>query len=582
MRISRKAAALAVAVPVLAAVGRGADPPWVARSRLGMVASDSPEASQIGAAVLEAGGNAFDAAVATSFALAVARPQSTGLGGGGFMLAYVAEQRRFVVLDFREVAPAAATPERYAALCAERGDGPSPSLYGGNAVGVPGQLAGLVEINRRFGSRRLAELIRPAIDLAERGFVIDAHFLEARAEIMRLASRWPELRRRYAALFELLAPGGRVPQRGERLRRPQLAEALRLIARDGAGAFYDGPIGAAVVRAVQAAGGALTADDLRAYRVKERTPVRGRFLVAETGREYEIVSMPPPSSGGVCLIEALNIIAACAVRSDIDPAVGRTHVLIEALKHAFADRARWLGDPDYGALPVERLTSRAYAARCAARIAARGTLAPQAYGSQVPDDDGTSHFCVVDRAGNVVALTETINGSFGSLVVAEPFGLILNNEMDDFLTVPGQANLYGLVQSRANLVGPGRRPLSSMSPTIVCREGRPVLVLGASGGPRIISSVLQVALHVMRGRSLEEAMTALRLHHQWQPDELYFDREPPAELVATVGRYGHAVSAERKTGIVQAIRLLPDGTLIGASDPRKEGRPAGVTEAGDD
>ena len=553
---------------------RAQDPPWLARGRNGMVASDSPEASSIGAAVLTRGGNAFDAAVATSFALTVARPESTGLGGGGFMLAYVAREKRCVALDFRETAPATATPERYEQLHAGRGTGPSPSIYGGNAVGTPGQLAGLAEINRRFGTRPLAELIEPALHLAEDGFLADEYFADACRQTLAQFERWPELQQRHAALLALIAPGGTPRCAGDTVRRPDLALALRLVAEQGAGALYGGPLGEAAVRAVQAAGGALRMSDLRDYRVREREPLR--FYYRQRDCEYEFVSMPPPSSAGVCLAEFFNVLEALCVRSDLHPVRDRQHVIIEAMKHAFADRARWLGDPDFTPIPLQHLMSDEYAGLLARRINPATTLRPEDCGSAPPppDDGGTSHFCVADREGNIVALTETINGLFGSLVVAEPFGIILNNEMDDFATAGGAANLYGLVQSERNLVGPGKRPLSSMAPTIIFTGGRPLLAIGASGGPLIISSVAQVALHVLQGEHVGEAMTALRLHHQWQPDEVYFSAPPPGDLVDNLRQRGHAISPQRRSGAVQAIHFLPDGTMIGVSEPSKGGRPA--------
>ncbi|MBU0616304.1 MAG: gamma-glutamyltransferase, partial [Planctomycetes bacterium] len=498
--------------------------------------------------------------------------------GGGFMLAYVAGEDRFVVLDFRETAPASATAQHFAHLHSQRGDDPSPSVYGGNAVGIPGQLAGLAEINRRLGSRPLAELIEPAIKLAEEGFVVDKHFLSERKSAFNAFKKWPRLKQEYARLADLLTPDGSVPKPGDKFKRPGLAKALELIAKDGPDAFYNGPISKAIIAAVQAHGGLLVPGDLSRYRVVERQPLR--ISQFDTMREFqhEIVAMPPPSSGGVCLAEILNIIGTCTVRSDIHPEEEREHVLVEAMKHAFADRARWLGDPDFYPIPSAGLTSLRYAALCAQRIAAQQTLFWTDYGSSSPppDDGGTSHFCVADKHGNIVALTETINGPFGSLIVAEPYGIILNNEMDDFLTVRGEANLYGLIQGEANLVKPGKRPLSSMSPTIVLKNGKPLLVLGASGGPRIITSVLQVAQRVMDGRPIEEAMTELRLHHQWQPDEIHFDREPAADLVENLKQRGHNISDERRSGIVQAIQFLDDGTMVGASDPKKGGRPTGA------
>lgn len=568
--LRRLLALVLVAGPLLPAL-RAADPPWLARGRNGMVASDSPEASQIGAEMLRAGGNAFDAAIATSLALAVSRPQSTGLGGGGFMLAWLASEKRALVLDFREVAPAGATRERYDRLAAEAGDGPSPTIYGGNAVGVPGQLAGLDEIRKRFATRPLSDLVRPAIQLAESGFAVDEHYRDAVKEALADFEKWPQLKQDHAHIHATLLGDGTPPAVGEKITRPQLARALRLLAEQGVDAFYQGPIGEAAVRAVRDAGGVLTMEDLAKYRPREREPLRA------TMGGYEVVTMPPPSSGGVCIIETLNVLRETAldfdgglraIRDDFYPPM-----LVCALKHAFADRARWLGDPDFAAIPVERLVSRDYARQLADRFCPEGSAD---YGTApAPEDRGTSHFCVVDRDGNVVALTETVNGVFGSLVVAEPYGIILNNQMDDFAADPGRPNLYGLIQGEANAVAPGKRPLSSMSPTIVLQAGRPALALGASGGPRIITSVLQVMLNVTEfGMPLDDAQAAVRIHHQWLPDEVYFDREPPAALVRAL-EPRNKLSSQRKTGIVQAIQLLPDGSLVGASDPRKGGRPAG-------
>ncbi|MCZ2401310.1 MAG: gamma-glutamyltransferase [Phycisphaerae bacterium] len=565
--------------PAFPAPAHAEDPPWLARGRKGMVASDSAEASQIGADVLKGGGNAFDAAIATSLALAVARPQSTGLGGGGFLLAYIAHDEAFVALDFRESAPAAASTERYDAAHRRNPGGPSPSVYGGDAIGVPGQVAGLAEISRRFGTRPWVELIRPAAELARRGITVDGALLEARDELLKDVGRWPELAQRYAGLLEWLSPGGSAPRVGERLKNPDLARGLLLLAEMGPGAFYDGPLAEAIVRAAAAAGGSLTADDLRHYRVRYREPIRFSYAGCE------IVTMPPPSSGGVCMAEVCNILAAARQGGGIDGRHDAAHLLLEALKHAFADRARYLGDADFADVPVQRLTSRAHAEALARTIRRERTQAPERYGTTAPtsgpaasppDDRGTSHLCVVDRWGNVVALTETINGTLGSLVVAEPFGILLNNQMDDFVTRPGTPNLFGLVQGEANVVAPGKRPLSSMSPTIVLRDGRPVLVLGAAGGPRIITAVLQVMLATLDGTPLEQAMAAPRLHHQWQPDLVFHDGPLPDDLRLDLERRGHRFSDERRTASVNAIMILPDGTLLGASDPRRFGRPVGV------
>ncbi len=576
---------IVVSIALLSSVGRphaaadeASTPPWSARSQGGMVASDSPEASQIGADVLAAGGNAFDAAVAVSFALNVGRPYSTGLGGGGFMLAYVAKENRYVCLDFREMAPAGATPDYFTRMRERRGDGPAPSLYGGPAVGVPGQLAGLAEINRRFGSKSLSELIRPALALCRVGAAVDANFRDACQSTIALYKRHTQLRALAPHINRIfLSDELTAPDIGMRLPRPDLARALELIAKQGADAFYAGEIGAAVVAAANAYDGVLTSADLANYRVKERTPVRGVFGA------FEVISMPPPSSGGVALLQALQILEAArgGEKRAFTPAE-HMHLRVESLKHAFADRARWLADSDFVDVPLDLLTSREYAAQLAKRVDPQRAGASDGYGvEQLPEDRGTSHYCVVDRDGNVVALTETINATFGSLVVAHPYGIVLNNEMDDFVTESGAANLYGLQQSDRNLVEPGKRPLSSMSPTIVTRDNLPVLALGGSGGPRIISSVFHVLLNVIDIRlPLATAVESVRAHHQWRPDVIYFDRPAPEGAAALRG-FGHEISNEHRYGVVQAIRIERDSdtaisALQGVSDPRKGGRPVGV------
>ena len=569
----RRLISLALVVSFVPLAAWADDPPWIARSKSGMVASDSTDASQIGADILSAGGNAFDAAVATSLALAVTRPQSTGLGGGGFVVVYVAKSERVFCLDFRECAPAGATAARYVELNKNRGDGPSPSVYGGNAVAVPGQLSGLAEMHKRFGTQTWKQLTEPAAKLAETGFTADEFYADECRSALAAYTKWPKLKSECGALYTTLLGNGTPPKVGDKVVRPDLAKTLGLIGDKGADVFYKGPIGEALVKATQAAGGTLTMADLADYQVRDRTALRATY------RSFDIYTMPPPSSGGVCLVEILNILRAASVRSDLNPREDRPHVLVEAMKHAFADRAHFLGDPDFAAVPVDRLTSLKYATERAQFIKPHETLTPREYGAPAnpAPDRGTSHFCITDKDGNVVAQTETINGVFGSLVMAEPYGIVLNNEMDDFTADPGQPNLYGLIQGEANAILPRKRPLSSMTPTIVFRDVHPVLVLGGSGGPRIITSVLQVLLNVIEAdMPLDQAVTTVRIHHQWQPDEVTFDRDPPEKLAEALKAAGHKINPARKCGIVQAIRLLPDGTMVGASDPHKGGHPAGV------
>lgn len=594
--MSLRCLAGALALLCRSALVCGDDPDWMARSHAGMVAADHPQASRIGAEILKSGGNAFDAAIATSLALTVCRPESTGIGGGGFLIAYIAAEQRFIALDFRETAPAAATPERYARLHAEKGAGPSPSIYGGNAVAVPGLVAGLVEIQRRFSSRPWKELVLPAAALARQGFDVDKTYRDACVEALRDVEKYPGFRERFAGLMKQIAPDGRVREIGARFERPEMAVTLRLLAERGAAAFYDEPIGPAIVRAANDAGGALTLDDLKSYRVKERTPLRfSTPSFANDGSSFEWITMPPPSSGGVTLAQI------CQASKMLESGCGGglyagiigIERRIESYKHAFANRARYLGDPDFISMPIERLISLDYAQEIADRARDwESRRADEEYGmvlrsasqpgAMPPDDRGTSHFCIADRFGNVVSMTETINGGYGSFVIVEPFGIILNNQIDDFTTVLGEANLFGLVQGTANLVAPGKRPLSSMSPTIIARNGKPVLAIGASGGPRIITAVQCVASIAISGYAvgvdlLEGAMREIRLHHQWKPDEAYFDREPEenmAEVLKYVRFYGHAISDTRRRASVQVIQLQPNGEMIGACDPNKGGQPA--------
>jgi gamma-glutamyltranspeptidase/glutathione hydrolase len=571
MRISTMRSALA---PLLATLllqpALAAEPAWIVTTTSGVVASDSPQASQVGADVLNSGGNAFDAAIATSLALGVTRPYSTGLGGGGFMLAYLADKQQTLVLDFREMAPAGATPEYYAGLVT--GDEtPPPTIYGGNAAGVPGLPAGLAEVRKRYGTRPLSELTRGAIRLARDGFPADQNFVKACGEAVSAYAKYPQLKSAQPGIGRLFLSNGSAPKAGEAIRNPELANTLSRLNDEWVQSFYHGELSKQIAAAAEQAGGTLKPSDLANYRVRERQAIRGTY------RDYDIFSMPPPSSGGIAIVQTLNILEHARRSLDHKPnPVESVHLRIEAFKHAFADRARWLGDADFTSVPAAYLTDKAYAARLAKKIDIRKAGSPDDCGTvQLPDDAGTSHFCITDQAGNVVSWTETINASFGSFVVVPGTGIILNNEMDDFLTVRGQANLYGLVQGEANLVGPGKRPLSSMSPTLVMKEGKPVLTLGGSGGPRIITSVLNVLLNVIDEElSLTDAMASVRAHHQWQPDELYFDRQPPQAAQNAMQNLGHKLSKQTKTGIVQAIYWLPDGTKVAASDPRKGGKPA--------
>lgn len=548
---------------------RGDDVPWLATGRSGMVAADSVYASQAGLEMLQAGGNAIDAATAVSFALSVTRPESTGLGGGGFLIARFADGR-VVALDFRETAPSAATPDMFV-KAAKEGGNPSPSEFGHLAPAVPGVVAGRCQALARFGTLPLAKTIAPAIKLAEEGFPVDVHYVDATREALRVYEKQPALRESCGYVYETHLRGGDLRKPGESLVQPKLARLLEGIAQGGSDFFYKGPVAAAIAEMMKKHGGLMTADDLSKYEVKEREALRSTY------RYYTVIGMPPPSSGGIALAETLNILESLdfTVVVHRDPVLA-THFQIEAMKHAFADRARWLGDADFARVPVRLLTSKSYAKDRAAMLKPDGSSDADTYGATgLRDDSGTSHFCVVDRFGNLVVSTETINTSFGSLAAVDEWGLILNNEMDDFAAEPGKPNAFGLIQSGANAVAPGKRPLSSMTPTIVLKGERPYLLLGASGGPRIISSVLNVLLGVTDyGLPLDRAMTAVRPHQQWKPEEVCFDTEPAETMRAGLIARGHKVSDRRKTGVVQAI-LRTEAGWVGASDPRKGGRPAG-------
>ena len=545
-----------------------AGPEWIATGRHGMVASDSAEASRAGLEILEAGGNAIDAATAVSFALAVTRPYSTGLGGGGFLIARFADGR-LVALDFRETAPAAATADMY--VRAESLQKTRASRNGHLAVAVPGLVAGRCQALAQYGTLPLGRVLRAAIRLATNGFAVDAHFVKSSGAALSEYEADPKLLDHCGYVYRVHLNNGRLHTVGHTLRQPALARLLEGVAREGGDFFYRGPVAQSIQREMQRGGGIITAKDLAEYQPLTREPVVGSY------REFKVISMPPPSSGGVALLQALNVLEAFDMRGlfSADRPLA-THYTVEAMKHAFSDRARWFGDADFVHVPVGLLTSKAYAKILSARLSPTGIAHWEQYGvRQLPDDAGTSHFCVVDKWGNAVVSTETINTSFGSLAAVEEWGLILNNQMDDFAARPGEANAFGLVQSERNAVAPKKRPLSSMSPTIVLKDDRPFLLLGASGGPRIISSVLNVMLNVLdAGMSLEEAVAAPRMHHQWQPDEVYFDMAPLRKCVTALEARGHVVSQRRRSGVIQAILRVGD-EWVGASDPRKGGRPAG-------
>jgi gamma-glutamyltranspeptidase/glutathione hydrolase len=540
----------------------------------GMVAADHPLAAGAGARMLGLDGNAVDAAVATSFALSVVRSDACGIGGGGFMVVRLVDDPRHgdvtVAINYRETCPAGVGPTTYAEL-----DDPEASQRGGMAVAVPGTVAGLLHALEKYGTLPRETVLQPAIELADNGFAADAHHVRTVRSVRERFEDDPAWRERFPLVWRRLADEGRI-EIGDRITLPDQARALRLIARDGADAFYRGDIARAIVASVQADGGVLTMDDLSGYAVREVQPVTA------TVGEKTIIAMPPPSSGGVAVAQLL----ALAERLDITiPPTGwlappDAHLLAESMKHAFADRARYMADPAFVDVPVASMLSASSLDTMAAAIDPARTLAPNDYGMArvLPTDGGTSHISVIDGRGNAVACTETINLAFGSMVGVEGFGFCLNDQMDDFTTIAGEANAFGLVQSEDNLPEPGKRPLSSMSPTIVVDSaGEVVAVAGASGGPRIITSTAQVLLRMLRGgATAREAVDAPRLHHQWLPDRLFVEvrdgAQPRVGWSQSLKALGHDVFARDDIGAVQAIRRDPaTGKLDGTADPRKGG-----------
>ena len=524
----------------------------------GAVASANELASKAGMEILQRGGNAVDAAVATAFALAVVEPESSGIGGGGFMVIYQMNEKKAHALDFRETAPAAAHRDLYL-----KGGKPVPSLSvtGALAVAVPGEVAGLAEALKRFGSLPLPAVMAPAIRYAVEGFPL-------RPSLRTTIERQLPNMRKFPDLGKVFLAGAGVPAEGERIRQTDLGETLKAIAAEGPQVFYEGWVAQAIAERLKKEGGVLTLEDLKNYKPVWREPLIGSY------RKRLIITMPPPSSGGIALIEMLNALEG--YRLDLFPHNSATylHLVAETMKHAFSDRAQYLGDPDFVQVPMQKLASKEYAGWIRGQISSVHTHPPSYYGlsSFKAEKGGTTHFSVIDRAGNAVSCTLTINTQFGSKVLVAGTGVILNNEMDDFSIQPGTPNVYRLIGDESNSIQPKKRPLSSMAPTIIVQGDRPVLIVGASGGPRIISATLQTILNVLDFRMpLKRAIESPRIHHQWVPNEITVEREIPEATRRSLGRRGHAVREGNSLGVVQAI-VAQRSKIIGEADPRKEER----------
>jgi gamma-glutamyltranspeptidase/glutathione hydrolase len=554
-----------------------AGPMRPAHAEHAMVASVHELASRAGIEMIRAGGNAVDAAVATGFALAVVHPQAGNLGGGGFMLIRMADGMTHFV-DYREKAPAAATANMY--LDAQGNVIENASLVGYKAIGVPGSVAGLAYAQKTYGKLPLTQVMAPAIKLARDGYALaweDAEDL--RDEDL---AKFPASRR-------IFQRNGKYFKQGDVFRQPELAHTLERIAKNP-DEFYHGDMAREIAASIQKGGGLITADDLAQYEVKEREPIRGTY------RDYEILSAPPPSSGGVALVEILNILEGYDLQKFGNRSAQSIHLTVEAFRRAFFDRAEFMGDPDFAKIPVAQLIDKKYAAGWRETIdpehasSSDGLHRPAVFNeleryaaahplamSAVAEPRNTTHYSVVDPAGDAVAVTTTLNDTLGSRVTAEGLGFLLNDEMDDFASKLGVPNTYGLIQGPANAIGPGKRPLSAMTPTIVLKDGKLFLVLGSPGGPTIITTVANILTGVVDfSLDIQEAVNAPRFHNQWLPDGILAEDRLSPDTLAILRSKGHKFKMEHLWGDGECIEVDPkSGERLGASDGRNNGKAVG-------
>ncbi len=533
-------------------------------AEFGMVVAQEKLGAQVGADILRQGGNAVDAAVATGFAMAVSYPRAGNIGGGGFMVIHSAERNEDVTIDYRETAPAATTSDIF--LGADGKPDTDKSRNSALGIGVPGTVAGLALALDKYGSGRftLAQIIKPAIDLAHDGFVVADDTADTLPDLYRRTARWANSAETFSHV------DGSPLHDGDRLIQSDLAATLAAIAEQGPRGFYEGPVAEKLVKSVRDAGGIMTLDDLKSYQAVIRAPVRGSY------RGYGIVSMPLPSSGGTVLMESLNILEGFPLGDIKQGSASSLHLMIEAMKRAYADRARYLGDPAFVNAPTNILLAKDYAAKQRASIdPARATPWTDMIAAKPPHEgSNTTHYSVVDSRGNAVSNTYTLNFPYGVGLVADGTGVLLNNELDDFTAAAGASNAFGLVGFEANLPGPGKRPLSSMSPTIVLKDGKPVLVTGTPGGSRIISAVLQIVVDVLDYKmDVATAVAAPRVHHQWMPDVVRVEHGFSDDVLDELKAKGHQVIEPLGQTSANSIAVTPNG-LLGAPDPRTRGSEA--------
>ncbi|GIZ27307.1 gamma-glutamyltranspeptidase [Morganella morganii] len=541
-----------------------------AEARNGMVVSSQHLASQAGADILKAGGNAVDAAVAVGYAQAVVNPCCGNIGGGGFMTLHLADGKN-IFINFRETAPASASADMY--LDKDGNLIKDASLYGYLAAGVPGTVKGLDYALEKYGTMKREQVMAPAIKLARDGFIL------TRADTDVLDTTTARFKQDPEAARIFLKPDGSAFQPGDRLIQTDLANTLERIAKEGPPAFYEGDIPQIVEKASQAGGGKLTAKDFADYTISEVAPITCTY------RGYEFISAPPPSSGGVTICQTLNILEGYDLKAIGFNSADYIHTLTEAMRHSYMDRNTFLGDPAFVKNPTEKLTSKAYAEELRKEIIP-GKATPSAQvqpGTGPHEKPETTHYSVVDNKGNAVSTTYTINGRFGAVVIPPGTGFFLNDEMDDFTTKIGEKNMYGLVQGERNAIAPGKRPLSSMSPTIVTKDGKIFLVLGSPGGSRIISITLQTALNIIdHGMAPQEAVNAPRIHHQWLPDEVYYEqRGVSKDSLNLLDKMGYKMVEQTPWGAAELIMVgLPGAAGVSADSSGNDAAVSGKVREG--
>jgi gamma-glutamyltranspeptidase/glutathione hydrolase len=532
--------------------------PTIAKN--GMVVTGEEIATQVGVEVLQKGGNAIDAAVTVGFVKAVTYPQAGNIGGGGFMLIYSAKTKQVIAIDYREKAPAKATRNMF--LDQKGKVNSNLSRFSHLSAGVPGTVAGMAMALEKYGTISLAEALAPAIAIAEQGFIINHKFSSS------VKNRAKHLKKHSTTAAIFFKPDGSFYEAGDRLVQTDLANSLKVIANKGIKAFYQGKIADLIVKDMQAHGGLISKQDLANYQPVVRKPIHGTY------RGYDIYSMSPPSSGGVHLVQILNILENYNIGLLGHNTAASIHLMAEAMKRAYADRSKYLGDTDFVSVPITGLTSKQYAATLSQQINRQKATISQEILPGKPnhyESNDTTHYSIVDKDGNAVSNTYTINFTFGSGIVVKGAGFLLNNEMDDFSAKPGVPNAYGLIGGTANAIEPHKRMLSSMSPTIVLKNAKPFIVTGSPGGSKIITTTLQVIMNVIdHNMNIQEAVNAVRIHHQWLPDEIRIEKGLNNDTIKLLTDMEHTVVTKNTMGAAASI-LIDNTTLYGANDPRRQG-----------